>query len=145
IFTSQPNSSASGLSRGCPSCTSRSTAYPCALFPLRCAGSASFPIGGRLAASMPAWTPRISQLWPATPQRLWRNLGIKAESRAYTPHLTLARIKGPNVLASFLKQVEELGDPEFGSFLADRFILYHSKPGTSGSVYTKLSEFPISK
>ena len=72
-------------------------------------------------------------------------LGIEAESRAYTPHLTLARIKAPEGLASFHKAVEELGHPEFGSFLADRFFLYHSKPGASGSVYTKLSEFPISK
>ena len=72
-------------------------------------------------------------------------LGIEAESRAFTPHLTLARIKAPEGLASCHKQVEELGNPEFGSFLADRFFLYHSKPGASGSVYTKLSEFPISK
>jgi RNA 2',3'-cyclic 3'-phosphodiesterase len=72
-------------------------------------------------------------------------LGLAPESRAYTPHLTLARIKAPKGLASFYKQVEELGDPEFGSFLADRFFLYHSKPGASGSVYTKLSDFPISK
>ena len=72
-------------------------------------------------------------------------LGIEAESRAYTPHLTLARIKAPGGLASFHKEVEELGELEFGSFLADRFFLYHSKPGASGSVYTKLSEFPISK
>jgi 2'-5' RNA ligase len=69
-------------------------------------------------------------------------LGIVPESRAYSPHLTLARIKAPKGLASFYRQVEELGDPEFGSFLADRFFLYHSKPGASGSVYTKLFGVP---
>ena len=71
-------------------------------------------------------------------------MGVEPESRAYSPHLTLARIKAPQALASFHKKVEELGDPEFGSFRADRFFLYHSKPGSAGSVYTKLSEFPIS-
>jgi 2'-5' RNA ligase len=39
--------------------------------------------------------------------------------------------------------VEQLGEPDFGSFAADRFYLYLSKPGRSGSVYTKLSEFPF--
>jgi 2'-5' RNA ligase len=71
-------------------------------------------------------------------------LDVEPERRAYSPHLTLARIKEVKGLASFYKKVEELGDPEFGSYLADRFILYQSKPGAAGSVYTKLSEFPIS-
>jgi 2'-5' RNA ligase len=70
-------------------------------------------------------------------------LGIAAESRAYSPHLTLARIKQPGGLAAFRKEVERLGDPDFGSFTTDRFLLYLSKPGPSGSVYTKLSEFPF--
>jgi 2'-5' RNA ligase len=88
--------------------------------------------------------PELSTLARDT-QAALAKLGIEAESRAYTPHLTLARIKAPEGLASFHKAVEELGDPEFGSYLAERFFLYHSKPGASGSVYTKLSEFPISK
>jgi 2'-5' RNA ligase len=33
---------------------------------------------------------------------------------------------------------------EFGSFTADRFYLYLSKMQAGGSVYTKLSEFPLS-
>ena len=88
--------------------------------------------------------PQLPTLAKDTSEALAK-LGVEAESRAYTPHLTLARIKAPKGLASFHKQVEELGVPEFGSFPADRFFLYHSKPGASGSVYTKLSEFPISK
>ena len=56
---------------------------------------------------------------------------------------TLARIKQPSGLESFHLEVERLGQPDFGSFVADRFYLYLSKPGRSGSVYTKLSEFPF--
>ena len=67
-------------------------------------------------------------------------LGVAPETRAYSPHLTLARIKEPAHAAALHK---DLGAPEFGSFLADRFHLYLSKPGRSGSVYTKLSEFPF--
>jgi 2'-5' RNA ligase len=68
-------------------------------------------------------------------------LGVEPETRAYSPHLTLARIKEPSQAARLPKN---LGDPEFGSFTADRFYLYLSKPNPAGSVYTKLSEFPFS-
>jgi 2'-5' RNA ligase len=70
-------------------------------------------------------------------------LGVKKEPRAYSPHLTLARIKGPEALHTFRAEVQRLSRPEFGSFDADRFYLYLSKPGQGGSVYTKLSEFPF--
>ena len=68
---------------------------------------------------------------------------VEPETRAYSPHLTLARIKQPAGLTALLKEVEKLGELDFGSFAADRFVLYLSKPGRSGSVYTKLSEFPF--
>jgi 2'-5' RNA ligase len=71
-------------------------------------------------------------------------LGIEPEARAYSPHLTLARIKDPSGLAAFRERIAALGQPDFGSFTADRFYLYLSKPGPGGSVYTKLSEFPFS-
>ncbi len=72
-------------------------------------------------------------------------LGVEAGSRAYSPHLTLARIKQatPALTLGLCQEVERLGQPDFGSFVADRFYLYLSKPGASGSVYTKLSEFPF--
>jgi len=85
--------------------------------------------------------PELSALARNTDSALAK-LGIEPESRAYSPHLTLARIKAPKGLAPFYEKVEELGDPEFGSFLAERFSLYHSKPGRAGSVYTKLFGFP---
>jgi 2'-5' RNA ligase len=85
-------------------------------------------------------SPEIATLASDTDSALAK-LGIEPESRAYTPHLTLARIKTPKGLAPFYRKVEELGDPEFGWFEADRFFLYHSKPGAAGSVYTKLFGF----
>jgi RNA 2',3'-cyclic 3'-phosphodiesterase len=68
---------------------------------------------------------------------------VEPETRAYSPHLTLARIKPASGLKPFQREVERLGEPDFGSFIADRFFLYLSKPSSSGSVYTKLSEFPF--
>jgi 2'-5' RNA ligase len=70
-------------------------------------------------------------------------LGLEPESRAYSPHLTLARIKQPSGLERFQSEVDRLGQPDLGSFVADRLYLYLSKPGRSGSVYTRLSEFPF--
>lgn len=70
-------------------------------------------------------------------------LGIARETKPYSPHLTLARIKEPVPLAPLRQAIAQLPSVEFGSFPADRFYLYLSKPGPSGSIYTKLAEFPL--
>jgi RNA 2',3'-cyclic 3'-phosphodiesterase len=72
-------------------------------------------------------------------------LGIAKEARAYSPHLTLARIKTPGKQPALLQAVAKLPSLDFGRFIADRFFLYHSKTAPSGSVYTKLAEFPFAK
>ena len=72
-------------------------------------------------------------------------LGVAKEERAYSPHLTLARIKTPGKQPALLQAVAKLPSLEFGGFVADRFYLYQSRTAPSGSVYTKLSEFPFAK
>jgi len=72
-------------------------------------------------------------------------LGIAKEERPYSPHLTLARIKTPGKQPALLQAVAKLPSLEFGSFLADSFYLYRSQTAPSGSVYTKLAEFPFAK
>jgi RNA 2',3'-cyclic 3'-phosphodiesterase len=72
-------------------------------------------------------------------------IGLAPEKRAYAPHLTLARIKEPLPLQQLRQTIAELPTLDFGSFIADRFYLYQSRPQPSGSVYTKLSEFPLLK
>ena len=67
-------------------------------------------------------------------------LGIAPEQRAFNPHLTLARIGKP---VRF--DISRVAAADFGSFEADRFFLYLSKPGSGGSVYSKLAEFPFAK
>jgi 2'-5' RNA ligase len=70
-------------------------------------------------------------------------LGIAKDEREFSPHLTLARIKQPAPLDSLRQAVCDLESVEFGTFPADRFCLYRSQPGQAGSIYTKLSEFPL--
>jgi 2'-5' RNA ligase len=72
-------------------------------------------------------------------------LGIPEEDRAFSPHLTLARIKERLNLDPLHKRIETLGALEFGEFAVREFYLYRSTLRPGGSVYTKLAEFPFQK
>jgi 2'-5' RNA ligase len=69
-------------------------------------------------------------------------LGVAGESRRFSPHLTLARI-GDRDNIEALKQAVAREHSEFGRFEAPCFFLYLSQLRPSGSVYTKLAEFPL--
>jgi 2'-5' RNA ligase len=88
--------------------------------------------------------PQLAALAAATDRAL-EPLGIAAEQRPYSPHLTLARIKEPVPLQALHDRTGKLASPEFGDFVAERFFLYQSRLSAAGSVYTKLSEFPLEK
>ena len=68
-------------------------------------------------------------------------LGIAKESRAFSPHLTLARIRERVDLQPLRETIAALPSLEFGAFEADRFYLYQSRLSPGGSVYTKLAEW----
>jgi 2'-5' RNA ligase len=70
-------------------------------------------------------------------------LGIASEKRAFSPHLTLARIKERVNLQPLREAVAALPSLDFGRFTAGSFFLYQSKLRPTGSVYTKLQEFPF--
>jgi 2'-5' RNA ligase len=87
--------------------------------------------------------PELAQLAGDT-DRATVTLGIASEDRAFAPHLTLARIKEPVPLQKLRQEIAAVESLDFGSFTADRFCLYQSRMQKAGSVYTKLSEFPLS-
>ena len=70
-------------------------------------------------------------------------LGVASEERAYSPHLTLARIKDGFDMTALRTAVVAESSLDFGRFEARSFFLYLSRPEPGGSVYTKLAEFPI--
>ena len=83
-------------------------------------------------------------------------LGIPREEREFSPHLTLARGggrsgdpkwrkgDGPNSIFGVLqKRLAAMGELEFGTMTADKFILYQSQLSPAGSKYTKLERFPM--
>ena len=85
----------------------------------------------------------LAQLAAATGEAAFQ-LGIARETRAFAPHLTLARMPDPPVdLAALRRAVAALPSDDFGSFEATCFHLYLSKMGPGGSVYTKLATYPL--
>ena len=86
--------------------------------------------------------PGLAELAAET-DRATAALGVATETRAFSPHLTLARIKDridPQPLREAIAGLPEL---EFGGFSATAFHLYQSQLRPGGSVYTKLVEFPF--
>jgi 2'-5' RNA ligase len=73
-------------------------------------------------------------------------LGCPRETRLYTPHLTLARIRHgdiPENLRRLRGAVTNVTNCNFGSFMAETFHLYLSTPGHGGSIYQILASFSL--
>lgn len=87
--------------------------------------------------------PGLEALAAAT-EHATQALGIPAETRAFSPHLTLARIKERLNLQPLRESIAALPALDFGQFVADRFFLYQSRLSPKGSVYTKLAECKFS-
>jgi len=88
--------------------------------------------------------PELSALAAETDE-VCTHLGIPSEKRAYSPHLTLARIRERTDLKTLQERIAALGAAEMGAFTATSFFLYRSQRRPTGSVYLKLAEFPLSK
>ncbi len=71
-------------------------------------------------------------------------IGLKREERAYTPHLTLARIGGDDI-DRLRERIATMPAPEFGAFQAREFHLYLSRPGPKGSAYSRIHTYPLEK
>ncbi|MGA1997324.1 MAG: RNA 2',3'-cyclic phosphodiesterase [Bryobacteraceae bacterium] len=69
-------------------------------------------------------------------------LGIPRETRTFSPHLTLARIR-ERVDLGEMSRALMASSVDFGQFEARRFFLYESQLRPGGSVYTKLAELAL--
>jgi RNA 2',3'-cyclic 3'-phosphodiesterase len=83
-------------------------------------------------------------------------IGVPAEKRAFSPHLTLARAGGssgaPNWrkgdkanprFANVQKRLSEIQSPDFGTMSAREFFLYRSQLSSKGARYTKITRFAL--
>ncbi len=68
-------------------------------------------------------------------------LGIPRETRAFVPHLTLARFKSPEGVDALARSATEWASRDFGSARETRFHLFESllKPG--GAEYRKIESY----
>jgi 2'-5' RNA ligase len=66
-------------------------------------------------------------------------LGFEAEKRAFTAHLTLARLKAPAPIDP-LPAVDLTG---LGPFALDRVVLWRSHLSPKGATYERLGEYPL--
>ncbi|MCC7496563.1 MAG: RNA 2',3'-cyclic phosphodiesterase [Bryobacterales bacterium] len=75
--------------------------------------------------------------------RATAGLGVPLETRPYSPHLTLGRIKAGAEVNGLRQAVAVMPEPQLGRFTAERFFLYQSELLPTGSIYHKLAEFPL--
>lgn len=87
-------------------------------------------------------SPALAEL-QAEQERIFQRIGLSAEQRKYTPHVTLARLRGaaPRDIAEYLSA---RGGFTAGPFEVDRFVLYSSKASTGGGPYIVEEAYPLS-
>jgi RNA 2',3'-cyclic 3'-phosphodiesterase len=75
-------------------------------------------------------------------ERLLRRIGVEPETRKYTPHVTLARLRGVRQ-ASVAGYLAERGLLSATSFDAERFVLYSAREGSGGGPYVVEAAYPL--
>jgi 2'-5' RNA ligase len=78
----------------------------------------------------------------AEQERRLRRIGIEPETHKYTPHVTLARLRGAGqaAVASYLA---ERGALVADSLVAERFVLYSARAGSGGGPYVVEAAYPL--
>lgn len=70
-----------------------------------------------------------------------RNLGFAPDTKGFSPHLTIARVKGGRNKAELVEFINENADCEFGTIKADCLKLKRSDLTPRGPIYSVLKEF----
>ena len=68
-------------------------------------------------------------------------IGFREEKRAFSPHLTLGRVKSPRKKRELAQKLEDYRQCECGTFEAKEVCLLKSELKPGGAVYTKLRTF----
>lgn len=78
----------------------------------------------------------------AEQERRLRRIGIEPETRKYTPHVTLARLRGAGQ-AAVANYLATRGVLISDSFTAERFVLYSARAGSGGGPYVVEAAYPL--
>jgi 2'-5' RNA ligase len=86
-------------------------------------------------------TPELSAL-QAEQESIARRAGLPPETRKFTPHVTLARLRGtPAEAAAF--HISALGRFPVQRFSASRFVLFSSRASVGGGPYVVEAAYPL--
>jgi 2'-5' RNA ligase len=66
--------------------------------------------------------------------------GLPPADKAFSPHLTLGRVKSGRGLSMALAVMKAEGDRNFGEYTVDRLVLIRSQLHPAGAIYTPLRE-----
>lgn len=69
-------------------------------------------------------------------------LGFPPEGREFKAHLTLGRVRGP-ARGDWRAALLRAGEEARGEFEVREYVLFQSRPGPGGSIYTPLQRFPL--
>jgi 2'-5' RNA ligase len=72
-----------------------------------------------------------------------RRCGFAPERRAYSPHLTIGRVRLFRSPGRLRRALNEAADSSFGVSRIERVMLYRSEPGPQSSTYQELASFPF--
>jgi 2'-5' RNA ligase len=70
-------------------------------------------------------------------------LGIEAETRPFTPHLTLARFKSDEGVRDVVHAATDMKSTDFGAATETNFHLYESLLKSTGAQYNRVASFPF--
>ena len=87
-------------------------------------------------------SPNLAQL-AADIDRALVPLGIDAERRPFTPHLTLARFKSDKGIRNVVQAANAMQCTDFGAATQTNFHLYESLLKSTGAQYNRLASFPF--
>ncbi len=78
----------------------------------------------------------------AEQERRLRRIGVEPETRKYTPHVTLARLRGV-AHAAVADYLAARGALVAEALTAERFVLYSARDGTGGGPYVVEAAYPL--
>jgi 2'-5' RNA ligase len=89
-----------------------------------------------------AASPNLAEL-AANIDRALVPLGIEAETRPFTPHLTLARFKSNEGIREVVQAATDMKSTDFGAAIETNFHLYESLLKSTGAQYNRVASFPF--
>ena len=89
-----------------------------------------------------ASSPNLAEL-AANIDRALVPLGIEAETRPFTPHLTLARFKSDEGIREVVQAATNMKSTDFGAATETNFYLYESLLKSTGAQYNRVASFPF--